>query len=318
MRWYLLRRLGISLLTLWIATIVVFIGVRLLPGSPADALSAELTSPEARQAIEEKYHLDDSIPVQYGYWVSHAVRGDFGQSPLTGLSVSDTVGNALPITLELALFAVLFAMLIGVPAGVIAAARPGKFTDYVASGVALAGLSIPSFWFGILLILLFAVNLGWMPAAGFVPILEDPVSNLQHMVMPALVLGLALAAVVMRQTRSAMLESLGADYVRTARAKGVSEWSVVTSHALRNSLITVVTVFGIQLGQLIVGVVATEQVFDIQGVGRLTLQSVLQRDYPTLQAVVLVTTGAYILVNLLVDLTYSLINPRIRVAGAVA
>jgi peptide/nickel transport system permease protein len=315
-RWYLARRLAASVVTLFLATVVVFVGVRALPGDPAVALSAESNDPKVIAAIEHKYHLDEPVVLQYWHWLGLAVRGDLGDSPLTRLSVSSVLGDRLPVTAELAVLALAIGLLIGVPAGVLAATRPGRLTDYLASGVALGGLSIPHFWFGIVLILLLAVHRHVLPAAGFVPILQDPVSNLLHMLLPAFVLGTGLAAVVMRQTRSAMIESLGADYVRTARAKGLSEWTVVAVHALRNSLITVVTVFGLQLGALIGGVVTIEQVFGIPGIGKLTLDSVFQRDYPTLQGVVLLTATAYIVVNLLVDLTYSLVNPRIRIAGA--
>jgi peptide/nickel transport system permease protein len=200
------------------------------------------------------------------------------------------------------------------PLGVLAAVRRGSIMDYICSSTALLGLSVPNFWLGILFILAFAVHLHALPASGFVP-LSDPIQNLRHMIMPAFVLGLALAAVIMRQMRSAMLESLGADYVRTARAKGMTEWTVVGIHALRNSLMTVVTVVGLQLGTLISGAVITEQIFVIPGIGKLTIDSVYARDYPVLQAVVLVTATGYIVANLLTDLSYSFLNPRIRIAA---
>jgi peptide/nickel transport system permease protein len=317
MRWYVLRRIGISLLTLFIATVVVFVGVRALPGDPAVAMSAESASPRALQAIRVQYGLDKPLPVQYVNWIGHALRGDLGHSPKTGLSVAQTLVQRVPITLELTLLALLVAIVIGIPIGILAAVRRGTVADYVASTTALGGLSVPHFWLGILFILLFAVHLGWLPASGFVP-LTSPLENLQHMLMPAVVLGIGLAAVVMRQMRSAMLESLGADYVRTARAKGLSERSVVGVHALRNSLVTVVTVVGLQLGALISGAVVTEQIFLIPGIGKLTIDSVFSRDYPSLQGVVLVTATGYILANLLVDLAYSVLNPRIRVGGAAA
>ena len=209
----------------------------------------------------------------------------------------------------------LIGMVLGITAGVIAAVRRGKASDYAATTTALLGLSVPHFWLGLLMIIVFAVNLNWLPASGYVPFREDPVENLKHMLMPAIVLGTGLAAVLMRQMRSAMLESLSADYVRTARAKGLSEWSVVGKHALRNSLITVTTVIGLQLGALISGAVVTEQIFGIAGFGRLTVDSIAQRDYALLQGVVLVVAVGYVVVNLFVDVAYSLINPRIRVAG---
>ena len=317
MRWYVLRRVGISLLTLFIATVVVFVGVRALPGDPAVALSAESASPRALQAIRVQYGLDKPLPVQYVNWIGHALRGDLGHSPKTGLSVAQTLVQRVPITLELTVLALLVAIVIGIPIGILAAVRRGSMADYVASTTALGGLSVPHFWLGILFILLFAVHLGWLPASGFVP-LTDPVQNLAHMIMPAAVLGIGLAAVVMRQMRSAMLESLGADYIRTARAKGMSEGVVIGMHALRNSLITVVTVLGLQLGVLISGAVITEQIFVIPGVGKLTIDSVFSRDYPTLQGIILVTATGYILANLLTDITYSVLNPRIRVSGGAA
>ncbi|WP_028924921.1 ABC transporter permease [Pseudonocardia acaciae] len=316
MAWYLARRGGAALLTLLLASVCVFLAVRALPGGPAVALSAESPDPNVIKAIEARYGFDQPLPVQYGRWIALAAQGNFGDSPTTGLPVASILANRVPVTLELAVLALVVAAVIGIPAGVLAARRPGSGIDYVASGLALGGLSIPHFWFGILLILGLSVSLHVLPSAGFVPILADPGGNLLHMLMPAVVLGTGLAAVVMRQTRSAMITALGSDYVRTARAKGMSEWSVVARHALRNSLVTVVTVLGLQLGLLIAGVVTVEQVFNIPGLGKLTLDSVFQRDYSTLQAVVLLTTTGYVISNLLVDLAYSVLNPRIRVAGA--
>jgi peptide/nickel transport system permease protein len=314
MRWYILRRAGVSVVTLFIATVVVFLGVRALPGDPTVALTAETSNPEIVAALRAEYGLDKPLPVQYAAWIGHALQGDLGTSPKTGLPVAQTIAERLPITLELTVLALFIALAIGVPIGILAAVRHGSFADYVAGTTALAGLSIPHFWLGILFILAFAVNLEWLPASGFVP-LTDPLGNLSHMVMPATVLGITLAAVVMRQMRSAMLDSMGADYVRTARAKGMSEGRVIWMHALRNSLITVVTVVALQLGTLISGAVITEQIFIVPGIGKLTIDSVFSRDYPTLQGVVLITATGYILANLLADIGYSLLNPRIRVAG---
>lgn len=317
MHWYILRRAAQSLVTLFIATIVVFVGVRALPGDAATALSAETANPQRLQAIRAEYGLDQPLPVQYVRWLGHAIQGDLGTSPKTGLSVARSLAERLPITLELTILALIIAIIIGVPIGILAAVGRGSIADYVASTTALAGLSVPHFWLGILFILFFAVNLGWLPASGFVP-LTDPGSNIAHMIMPAVVLGIGLAAVIMRQMRSAMLESLGSDFVRTARAKGMSERVVIGVHVLRNSLITVVTVVGLQLGTLISGAIITEQIFIIPGVGKLTIDSVFSRDYPSLQGVVLITAVGYIMANLLVDIAYSLLNPRIRVAGGAA
>jgi peptide/nickel transport system permease protein len=313
-KWYLLRRLGASVLTLFISSIVVFIGIRALPGGPAVALSAETNDPRVAAAINKQYGLDKPLPVQYVTWLRHAVTGNFGTSPRSGLSVAQTLSERIPITLELTVLALLVALAIGLPLGVLAAVRRGSVLDYICSTTALLGLSVPNFWLGILFILTFAVHLHVLPASGFVP-LSNPVDNLRHMIMPAFVLGLALAAVIMRQMRSAMLESLGADYVRTARAKGMTEWTVVGVHALRNSLMTVVTVVGLQLGTLISGAVITEEIFVIPGIGKLTIDSVYSRDYPVLQAVILITATGYILANLLTDLSYSYLNPRIRIAA---
>jgi peptide/nickel transport system permease protein len=317
MKWYIARRAGASLLTLFIATIVVFVGVRALPGDPAIALSAENPSPQVIAAIRHEYALDKPLPVQYVVWLGRALHGNLGTSPKTGLPVAQSLAERVPITLELTILAMVIAIAVGLPIGILAAVRRGSLADYLASTTAIAGLSVPHFWLGILFILAFAVNLQWLPASGFVP-LTDPGANLAHMIMPAAVLGIGMAAVVMRQMRSAMLESLGADYIRTARAKGMSEGVVVGMHALRNSLITVVTVLGLQLGVLISGAVITEQIFIIPGIGKLTIDSVFSRDYPTLQGVVLITATGYIVANLVTDICYSLLNPRIRVAGGAA
>lgn len=316
MPWVIARRTGIALVTLLLATVVVFGAVHALPGGPATALSADSTSPTALAATMHAYGFDQPLPVQYGRWIGQVLSGQLGTSPITDIPVSTQLEQRLPITLELAVLSLLFAIVIGVPAGVATAVRPGRLTDWVASAVALGGLSLPHFWFGILAILIFAVHLHVLPSGGFVPLANGLGGNLEHMVMPAIVLGTGLAAVIMRQTRAAMIEALGADYVRTARAKGMREWQVIWIHALRNSLITVVTVVGLQLGGLIAGIVTVEQVFNIPGIGQLTLDSVYQRDYPTLQGAVLLTAATYIIVNLLTDVCYTLINPRLRVTVA--
>ena len=315
MRGFLLRKAGAALIVLLLASMLVFAGVRAIPGAPAVALGAENRDPAVMQAIRHKYGLDRPLPVQYVHWLGYALRGDLGTDQRE-LSVSRTIVQRLPITLELAGLAILIGAVIGIPAGVIAAVRRGKPADYAATAVALVGLSVPHFWLGIVMIIYFAVKLHWLPAGGYVPFSEHPLQNLEHMLMPAIVLGTGLSAVLMRQMRSSMLGALGADYVRTARAKGLSEWSVVGKHALRNSLITVTTVIGLQLGALISGAVITEQIFVIPGFGRLTIDAVNQRDYTLLQGVVLVAAAGYVVVNLLVDVVYSLLNPRIRVAGA--
>ncbi|MFC4944560.1 ABC transporter permease [Pseudonocardia sp. GCM10023141] len=318
MRRYLLNRLWQSAVTLLLATIVVFLGVRALPGDPALAFAGEERDPASLAAIREKLGLDDSLVVQYGKFLLGCLQGDLGRSTRTRIPVTEMIGSALPVTIELAVLALAVAIVLGGIAGVVAAVRRGRPSEWVANALALLGLSVPNFWLGLIAILYLAVGLGWFPASGFVPLLDDPIDNLHHLVLPAVVLGAALAAVVMRQTRSSMLESLGADYIRTARAKGVAPRSIVMSHALRNSLVVVVTIVGLQLGTLISGAVVTERIFGLPGFGKMTVDAVFQRDYPVIQGVVLVTATAYVLINFLVDLTYSLIDPRIRVTGAVA
>jgi peptide/nickel transport system permease protein len=311
---FLLRKLGAALIVLLLSSMVVFAGVRALPGDPAIALAAENRDPAVLDAIREKYGLDKPLPMQYLNWLGLAVRGDLGRDQRQ-LSVSQTIAGRIPITLELAFLAMLVGAVIGLSAGIIAAVRRGKTEDYAATTFALAGLSVPHFWLGLMMISFFAVNRHWLPAGGYVPFREDPWGNLEHMIMPAIVLGTGLSAVLMRQMRSSMLTSLGQDYVRTARAKGLPETVVVGKHALRNSLITVTTLLGLQLGALISGVVVTEQIFVIPGFGRLTLDAIAQRDYALLQGVVLVVAAGYVFVNLTVDILYSVLNPRIRVSS---
>jgi peptide/nickel transport system permease protein len=311
---FLLRKVGAALIVLLLASMLVFGGVRALPGDPAIALGAEDRDPAVLAQIRHKYNLDEPVPVQYVRWLGLALRGDLGVDQRQ-LPVAHTIITRIPITLELAALAILIGSVIGLSAGIIAAVRRGKASDYAATSFALVGLSVPHFWLGIMMIIVFAVDRHWLPAGGYVPLTQDPVENLRHLLMPAIVLGTGLSAVLMRQMRSSMLTSLDADYVRTARAKGLSEWSVVGKHALRNSLITVTTVIGLQLGALISGAVITEQIFGIAGFGRLTIDAINQRDYTLLQGVVLVAAVGYVVVNLGVDLLYSFLNPRIRVSG---
>lgn len=311
---FLLRKAGAALIVVFCASVLVFLGVRALPGDPAVALSGENNDPAVLAAVRAKYGLNKPLPVQYAKWIWHALHGDLGVDQ-RDLPVAHTIITRIPITLELSLLAVLLGSLVGIGAGVIAAHRRGKPEDHAATTFALVGLSVPHFWLGLLMIVFFAVDLHWLPSGGYVSFASNPIGNLEHMLMPAVVLGLGLSAVVMRQMRSAMLTSLGSDYVRTARAKGLPEWLVVGKHALRNSLITVTTVIGLQLGALISGAVITEEIFVIPGFGRLTIDSISQRDYTLLQGVILVAATGYVVVNLLVDVVYSLLNPRIRVSG---
>jgi peptide/nickel transport system permease protein len=313
---YLIPRLIESAMTFVLVTIVVFIGVRALPGDPARALAGEESTPDQVAAIRHSFGLDQPLPVQYLKYVGNALHGDLGRSSRTGLTVADSIGHALPVTLQLSVFAILIASLIGVGAGVVAAVRRRGPAEWAANSVALLGLSVPSFWLGLMGVLVFAIAYPILPASGYVSFFADPVESFRHLLMPAIVLGSGLAAVIMRQTRSAMIEALGTDYVRTATAKGLGGVQVVIGHALRNSLIVVTTIVGLQLGGLISGAVVTEQIFVLPGFGKLIIDAVFTRDYPMIQGVVLVTATAYIGINLLVDLLYSVIDPRVRVGGA--
>jgi peptide/nickel transport system permease protein len=312
---FILRRTGAAIVVVFLASIVVFLGVRALPGDPALVLAGETPDAATIAAIQHEYGLDKPVPVQYVDYIGQVVRGNFGTSTQDKLPVAQIIERRLPVTLELAFLAVLIALVIGIPAGIISAVRRGKAADYAANAYGLIGLSVPHFWLGLLGILVFSVNLRLLPASGFVAFSDDPLDNLRRMLMPAVVLGTGLAAVLMRQTRSGLLGSLSSDYVRTARSKGLPEWQVIV-HALRNSMTTVVTVLGLQLGALISGAVVTEQIFVIPGFGKLTIDAVLSRNYPVIQGVVLVTVIGYVVVNLLVDLTYAYLNPRLRLAGA--
>jgi len=313
---FLVRRAFISAVTLVLISLIVFTGVRMIPGDPARVMAGTDADAAGLEEVREKYGLHDPIPVQYVRWIGLALRGDLGESIRTRQSVAWTVAIKLPITVELACLALLVALSLAIPAGVLAAVRRNTPWDVAASAVSLCGVSIPNFWLGIMLILLVSVRLGWLPASGFVPLLEDPVANVRRMIMPALVLGTALAAVLMRQTRNAMIEVLSADYIRTARSKGLAGFAVVVRHALRNGLIPVVTVLGLQMGALMSGAVVTESIFVLPGFGRLIVEAVFTRDYPLVQGVVLITASSYVLINLLVDVSYSLLNPRIRIRGA--
>jgi len=313
---YLLTRLWQSAITLILASLVVFIGVRQLPGDPALAMAGEEASPERLAEIRTQLGLDDSLLTQYVNFVGNMLRGDFGFSTRTGTPVTDLIGTTLPVTLWLSAYALVVAIVIGIVLGVIAERFRGKWPEWIANAFALIGLSVPNFWLGILAILYLAVTLGWFPASGYVPMAEDPLGAIYHLTLPALILGTGLAAVIMRQTRASMIETMKMDYVRTARAKGLGRGRVLASYGLRNSLIVVVTIVGLQLGGLISGAVVTERIFALPGFGKLTLDAVFTRDYPVIQAVVLIITVGYIIINLAVDILYSVINPKIRVGGS--
>ena len=309
---FILRRLGAIIPTLFFVSVMIFGLQQLLPGDPAIAMAGEERDPNVIAYLRGKFHLDDPLPVRYGYWLEGLVHGDLGESVRIQRPVTSLILEKLPVTLELAGIAMAFALVIGITAGIVSAVYKNTWIDYAANVFALWGLSTPNFWLGILLILLFAVKLGWLPASGYVSPFEDLGENLRSMILPAFVLGNALAAVLMRHTRSAMLQVLSSDYVRTARAKGLDERVVILRHALRNALVPVVTLTALQLGELLSGAVLTEQVFSIPGFGKLIVDAVFNRDYSVVQGVVLFTATAYIVLNLLADIAYVLINPRMR------
>jgi peptide/nickel transport system permease protein len=309
---YLLKRLAAIVPTLFFVSILIFGLQQLLPGDPAVALAGEDNDPNVIAYLRGKFHLDEPLPVRYWYWLDGVFHGDLGESVRIHKPVTELILEKLPVTIELAVLAMLIALVIGISAGVASAVLKDTKWDYAANIFALWGLSTPNFWLGILLILLFAVNLGWLPASGYVSPFEDLKANLAAMIMPAFVLGNAIAAVLMRHTRSAMLQVLSSDYVRTARAKGLAERVVILRHALRNAMVPIVTLGALQLGELLGGAVLTEQVFSIPGFGKLIVDAVFNRDYSVVQGVVLFTATAYITLNLLADLAYFVVNPRMR------
>ncbi|MGY6410083.1 MAG: ABC transporter permease [Alkalilacustris sp.] len=309
---FILRRILIAIPTLLLVSVFVFTLQKLLPGDPVLVMAGEERDPEVIAFLREQYRLNDPIPVQYFHWLGNVLQGDLGMSLRTRQPVSELILQRIPVTFQLAVMAMLFAMAIGIPMGILSAVKKGTWLDYIANFVALSGLSIPNFWLGLLLILLVSVNLGWLPASGYVSFWADPVRSIQTMLMPAFVLGTALAATLMRHTRSAMLGVLQSDYVRTARAKGLRERVVVMKHAFRNGVLPIVTLSALLFGELLAGAVLTEQIFSIPGFGRLIVDAVFNRDYAVVQGVVLVTAVAFITMNLLADVAYALLNPRMR------
>ena len=311
---FILRRILIAIPTLILVSMFVFALQKLLPGDPILVMAGEDRDPEVIALLREKYHMNEPIVVQYLYWAGDVLRGDLGISLRTNEPVLDLIASKLPVTIQLAIMSMLFAMLIGIPAGILSAVRKGTWVDWLANVVALSGLSIPNFWLGIMLILLVSVNLGWLPASGYESPWVDPWKSLTTMIMPAFVLGTALAATLMRHTRSAMLGVLQADYVRTARAKGLRGRVVILKHAFRNAVLPVVTLSALLFGELLAGAVLTEQIFTIPGFGKLIVDAVFNRDYAVVQGVVLCTAVGFILMNLVADVLYVILNPRLRTA----
>lgn len=309
---YLLGRVFHMILVLLGISVVVFVMLKLTPGDPAATLLGVQATPDELARVRRAMGLDRPWVVQYGVWLRNVLRGDLGVSYINRKPVAELIATRFPVTLELTLFAMLLAALIGIPAGVLSATRRYSGLDYSITSFALFGVSMPSFWFGILLILLFSLHLGWLPASGYAAIGRGLAEHLKHLVLPAVSLGLFLSGSLARFTRSSMVETLAQDYVRTGRAKGLRERIVVYRHALRNALIPTVTVLGLQFGFLMGGAVIIEQVFAYPGVGWLVLIAVSQRDYPVVQGVVLVVAAVFALANLLVDVAYTWLDPRIR------
>ena len=310
---YILRRLiGAALVMLAVATLVFFM-LRLVPGDPIAAMLADAGSPEAREAMIHRLGLDRPVWVQYGKWFWNMLHGDMGASIYgSNQPVGTIIAEALPRTLSLAFLAFLVAIVIAIPAGIISATRKNSTTDNVVSVVAFIGLSMPDFWLAILLIIVFAANLQWLPAIGYVPISEGLWPWLRHLILPAIAVGTGFSAIIARMIRSSMLEVLQADYMRVAASKGLADRALLLRHALPNALIPVVTVIGIAFALLISGAVVVENVFAIKGLGRVLIQGILNRDYPVVQGAVLVVSAIFVFSNLLVDLLYALIDPRIR------
>ncbi len=309
---FLAKRIVQLIPTLFLVSVIIFSLQQLLPGDPALVMAGEERDPEVLAQIRKQYRLDQPVYIQYVYWINGVVHGDLGESMRIHVPVRDLVLEKLPVTMQLASMALVFALLIGIPAGIVSAVKKDTAWDYAANAFALWGLSTPNFWLGIMLIFLFSVKLGWLPASGYVSLAENWRASIAVTIMPAFVLGNAIAAVLMRHTRAAMLQAMQSDYVRTARAKGLFERSVILKHAMRNALTPVITLGALEFGTLLSGAVLTEQIFSIPGFGKLIVDSVFNRDYAVVQGVVLVTATVYITLNLIADILYVLVNPRLR------
>jgi peptide/nickel transport system permease protein len=312
MREYLLRRLLLLLPTLIGVTLVVFLMMHFIPGDPVTNMMGEMFSQEDADRLRKELGLDKPLLVQYGKWLGLLSRGDWGNSLFTHQPVLTDILHRLPASLELLVLSTLVSLLIAVPAGTIAAVRPNTWKDYSAMIVAMAGVSIPEFFLGVMLFLLFGLVLGWLPVSGYIPLLENPWDNLRHMVLPVIALGLPRAALLTRLIRASLLEVLKMEYVTTARAKGLEEKFIILKHALKNALIPTVTVIGLQVGFLIGGAIVIETVFAVPGIGSFGIEAIIKRDYPQVQAFVLVGALIFVLSNLVVDLLYGVIDPRIQ------
>jgi peptide/nickel transport system permease protein len=312
MIFYIARRILQLVPVLLIMSIVVFGIAKALPGDPTVTVLGDTATPEQRARLRAELGLDESIAIQYGKWLSRAAVGDLGNSLRSHEPISSMIASRAPVTFQLTALAIVLSIIVGIPLGVIAARKRGTWVDLVVSSFAISGMAIPFFWLGVLLILLFSVRLGWLPPSGYVPFFSDPLRNLTLMVLPAITVGLSMSALVMRQTRTAMLQILNQDHVRTARAKGLSERVVIVKHALRNALNPIVTVVGLQIGVLLGGAVVTETVFSIPGLGRMLVDGIFQRDFAAVQGAILVIVLGVLIVNLVADVLYATLDRRIK------
>jgi peptide/nickel transport system permease protein len=309
---YIIRRLLYALFIVWGCATIIFFMLRLVPGDPVSVMLGGEYSPEAEAQLKKNLALDKPVYTQYVTWMGNVLQGDLGKSIATKEPVTRAIGRAMPKTLSITILAFIIGIVIAVPMGVLAALKRDRPFDYAASISTFAGISLPTFWFGIVFILIFAVKLSWLPSVGYVPLSEGLWPWFEHLLLPALAAGVGQAAILMRFVRAGLLEVMGSDYIRTARAKGLSERRVIVGHAMRTALIPVVTVAGLSLAGLLGGLVITETVFSISGIGRLLTSAIFSKDYPIVQGVLLLITMIFVLANLLVDLTYSVLDPRIR------
>ncbi|CAH1657369.1 dipeptide ABC transporter membrane subunit DppB [Hyphomicrobiales bacterium] len=309
---FIVRRLVQLVPVLLVMCIVVFSTTLMLPGDPTASMLGEHATAKERAELRSELGLDQPIVVQFGKWLGRAATGDLGRSLKTREPVAQMLAARIPVTFELTLLAVALSLVIGVPLGILAALKRNSWIDTAVSAVAMSSMAIPYFWVGILLIMFFSIHLGWLPPSGYVPFHVDPVANLKLMLMPAITIGTAQAALVMRQTRAAMLGVLLQDFIRTARAKGAGERRVVVRHALRNAMMPVVTVIGLQMGALIGGAVVTETVFSLPGLGRMIVDGIFERDFPVVQGAILVVVVGVLVINILTDLSYAMLDKRVQ------
>lgn len=311
---YVARRFLLTIPAMLAMSVVVFFIVRAVPGDPATAILGLRASPQSVAALRKELKLDDPVWVQYAHWLGNVLRGDLGLDYNSHEPIRHQILTRFPVTLELAALSMLMSAIMAIPLGVLAATRRGV-ADHGATVLGLVGISIPDFWLGVMLILLMALVLRWLPSSGYVPLRESVWGNISHMLLPAFTLALNLAAVLTRTTRAAVLDVLNRPYVRTARAKGLRERAVVGGHVLKNAAVPIVTVMGLQLGYVLGGAVIIEQIFSLPGVGRLTLNAVLERNYPVIQGAVLLVTFTFMVVNILTDSLYAVLDPRVRLSG---